>query len=432
MTLSTLFFQSHIDQWLYLIVATALTTFFYFRFWNLIPKNMHFYIVSFASLYTLIGLLGGALVGVSEADWLLQLQPQGGYRILSTEKISWPLYWFLLYLPLWLFPLAITSVFHVLPSPKEVENKKIAFRMDFTVITFLALVFAVTFRNYPMNRFVDWILGGGDFSQMIQQRGQVLSSLNYFSLNIFYVLAPAFFASLCFRLLKDRKWYFLFFAPFTLVLILAFTILTYQKLLFFMTLLVAGGLLFYKKVLPVALVAVSAVAMPGLLVLLSLLSNNPYGFVEVFAHFILRTGSAISYYTAYISQSYYFPGYDMPLDGRTIKDNVEVFRYMFPVSSWKGGTSSAPFHLRSWFQGGLLFVLVEFVIVGVLINGIQRLGSFFNEGRVYFESLSLVFFFYLCQTSLKDCLVSSYGMVLSLLFFIFIFDLNRRVYAKSN
>ncbi len=429
MTLSSLFFQSHYHQWMVAIFLLLISILFYYQLLLKSPSELKFPIFGYAFFYSLVCLIGGVIVGVSEASWLLQLQPQGGYKILKPDDISWTLYWFLLFLPLFAMPLSLLAVNSVLPKVQRKE-RVFAFRFDLFFVTLIILFFIASFRNYSVRIFIDWLSGGGDFSEMIRNRGMVLSSLNYFVLNLFYVMAPILVAAFGHSFLKLKDWKRGFYSAVLLVLILAFTILTYQKLLFFMTLLCCGYLLVYKKSIPSALFIGACIAMPTILMGLTLLSNNPYGFFEIFAHFVLRTGSAISYYVAYIGQSYFYPGYDLPLDGRSIEDNVDVFRFMFPNSSWLGGSSSSPFHLRSYFQGGLLFSIIEFIGISFFVNIVVRVKHALPEGQTFFESLLLVFFFYLCQTSLKDCLVSSYGILLTFFILVLMFDFNRRLYVK--
>ncbi|MEE9926782.1 hypothetical protein [Microvirgula aerodenitrificans] len=127
---------------------------------------------------------------------------------------------------------------------------------------------------------------------------------------------------------------------------------------------------------------------------------------------VFRTSAPAVFYPVTFPGKANFYGLDLPFDHFTPDDNLLVWKVMWPKTP--GGSVSAAFQFSLYAQVGLLGAIILAFFTGVLLGGswacvLKMDGS--GPISLLLATLLLIFSIFLAIDSIRNSVVSSYGLI---------------------
>lgn len=369
--------------------------------------------------YVVTTVIGATIIGMPGGEFFWQIINLGLDTSIIDDVSSFK-YWGLLYAPL-VIPM-LAAVFwsrDVVPMPSgfiralSVDVDKVSFYL--ILVAFAGFCFMKLYKfGYLFNIAKSDI--AGDYQSIILLRGQMMSVLGDTFYGILYMALPSFAHLALYQTVKKREWSWLVAFLLTSFLIVIITLSTMQKSILFVYMIsIVLGLL-VLGVVKSWIVPIAGVAGIIILTVIQLFTlGGEWSVLDSIIHVFFRMANSFPFYVNLFPDIIPFQGIDFFLDmagiGTSPDDNLVVFDYMFPTVNWTQGSAAAPSHMRAYAQGGILNSLFVLTITGWIMVFLARFrkhldGPFFYT--IFIQGLILLY--YMTQTSIRECLVSSYGL----------------------
>lgn len=368
--------------------------------------------------YLVTNVIGATIIGMPGGDFLWQLI-NFGLDTSIIDDVGSLKYWFLLYAPMIIPVLAVVLWGRkVTPLPSGLVR---ALSIDIGLFPFYLVLFVFAgfcvMKLYQFGYLTNIAKSdlGGDYQTIILLRAQMMSVLGNTFYGILYMSLPSFAHLALYQaaVKRERGWLVAFlFVSFLIVII---TLSTMQKSILFvymisivLGLLVLGVVRFW--IVPVAGVA-------GIIALtaIQLFTLGEWSILDSVTHVFFRMANSFPFYVNLFPDELPFWGVDLFLDiggfGTGPDDNLVVFEYMFPTVDFTQGAAAAPSHMRAYAQGGVLNSLFVLALTGWIMVVFARFRKHLEGPFLYSIFIQgLIFFYYMTQTSIRECLLSSYGL----------------------
>lgn len=399
--------------------------------WRRLDTGVRFPWIIFVVSYFLTTIIGAIIIGMPDGlDFLQLLNPSLDVRFVQNvvNDKYWDKYWFLLFLPITLpTMLLLLTKRLVLPWEKTIgnwlqrENPNGVHFISSVILTVLFTLYSLLLlgtKGYLGNIFLAFS-GTLDFQSTMLLRQQMMNAISgrgIYYYEIAYVSLPTISWIALYRALQSgsNKWRILFCFQFMVIVLLLLSTMQKASLLIYLIGVVIG-LAYLDRLKVYRLAMFGALGLYLLTFMQSYYVDDWTALMSVF-HVIFRLSSSFIYYvTIYPQHEAYQPvNYGLGLlgVGVSIRDNLVVFDYMYPLVFWTQGAAAGASHIRAYTQGGILWASAALVIIGLFIHLLGRMRKSLS-GPVGFALLvqSGVTLYYLTQTSLRGAFIESYGML---------------------
>ncbi len=405
-----------------LISASVLLSIFSFIFlWKKGPKEARVPASVFLGAYSLTTVIGATAIGITHGEVLEALEfsvhPSGLDRVGDFR------YWILLYLPLVLVPLVVVFLESIMPANRKGTDQQSPARTNLNEIQLLAVFFSfsaycvfVLFQRSALGNILRWAEFQGDYTSMIDQRFTIMISANMFFFGLIYTGLPVLSYSAMYQSLTTRRNSWRAVSLITMASVALFSLETMQKSILLVYLIFAAmGYAHMRK--PSWLFVLGGTL---LLITVFVVLNSFYQSVldlegSIYLLFF-RMASCFPFYVCLYPESLPHTGVDFGLDvlgiAKTPTENLAVYNEMYPTTRWIQGSAPAPAHIVAYAQAGYVYVFVMIPLIALSIWLIGRLRRQVKGPLSFaFYVQCLVFLYYLTQTSIREALISSYGLL---------------------
>jgi hypothetical protein len=375
----------------------------------------------YAGTYLLTTGIGGILIGCTKGEILEWMQWDINLNLLP--DVNSLKYWALLFAPLIVPPTCILCLQNdsrfkpgIQKSVQVVNESLTSFALGGTFIAFVGYCIAMLVFHGQAGNILLWFSLQGDYLAMIWQRQAVGDTMGSAFFGIAYITLPtlSFCALYQYRRLRTSQW------KMTFLVIAASTVLIDMELMqkspalvFFVF--IGIGLIELKTLQLRSLVYIFG----GLIVAITLfqsLVSEQWGWLQSIQLLIFRMAHGFPCYVNVYPDVLPHTGIESGLHliglGEPARDCFDVFTCMFPnAPAGLNGALAAPAHMRAYSQAGLPYALVTLVIIGFMIKGIGAMHRRI-AGPISFAFFlqSLLFLYNTSQTSLRESIISCYGI----------------------
>lgn len=414
------------------IVFSLLSILWISIIWKYISVEVRKALFWYYMFYFFSNMLGGIIIGLAgEVDY-------GFYftffldKYINEEYVNQSnilLYWLLLFAPIFILPLVCVKI----PYSYKINTKFFSIHTSvgsFAVCSFLVIgimVFEIL-RNDNIGILTLSTLNNSkeNYAEYIIGRAETFNSMSNRFFGYLYMTLP-FFIHIgiynCFK--RNNKKYWIGITGILMGFIILVSIGVNQKAplaIFFIAVLVGISLIkklnwqFFILAPLVVLIVVN-----GLQVYIQ--GSDGWDVFLSFFHILFRAPAAMPYYVNYFPSQLPYVGVDygilaqLGLAGDT-EDNIIIHTIMWGQTFEKfgvHGSVAAPFNFRAYAQAGLLFSMLNVFLVGLgirFVGWIYRIKLFGDKAVNHaFFCQSLIVFYFLSQTHIRDCLWSSYGII---------------------
>jgi hypothetical protein len=384
---------------------------------------MRFPWVFYSAVYVLTTGIGAAMIGLTDGLALIQIDAEAGWGLdvsMLPGSVT-PQYWIVLFAPLiapallfWLFPARANGASVIDGAAPATEQ--------LTPGGFLA-VFAIfagycllnLFRNGYGFSIAMWFQSEGDFVAMMAHRaalGAVLGSLFF---GFAYITLPTLAQTAIFQFARIRSSIWMLLAVMAVAIMLFIDLSLMQKSHAMLHLLIIAVGMAELRFLRWKLVAIIIGGLFSVLTFLMSLMLENWDSFQTLRLIVFRMSHAYPYYLTIFPDIESFRGIDFGLHllgiGSAPDQTWRVFTYMYPGYFEFEGACPAPANVDAYAQAGLGYAIVVSLGIGVLVRWSAELRMRI-QGPVGFALYmqSLMALYYVSQTSLRESVVSCYGI----------------------
>lgn len=409
-----------IDGILYLLTFTTAAIVVTWLVWKYVDPAVRLPYGLFCGFYLLTTGIGGAIAAVTNGDILETLG--WGLDLSILQDINTLTYWSMLYGP-FIVPGITLVLFQDFRLPEQgIEGSLRNYRdgLDYTTLLmifglFAGYCFGKLALQGQLGSIFMWFTLKSDFLSMMLLRENLMQSLGSVFFGLAYITLPMLSFCALYRLIETRQagW------------LVTFGFLGLSNALLCMALMQKSPVLLYMVFVGIACVELKVVrwqALGGvaaaLVVVLTTLQSfmlDEWDYFRSFNLLTFRMAQSFPYYMSVYPEVLDHAGLDLGLHlfgiGEVARDNLDVFNYMYPGITWVQGAAPGPSHLRAYAQGGVLYAFATLVMIGFCLKIIVALRKSINgpmSFALYIETL--VFLYYLTQTSFRESVLSCYGI----------------------
>ena len=374
----------------------------------------------YSGFYLATTVIGGVLIGCSRGEVLDTLQ--WGLDLTVICDCSSIRYWGLLFAPL-IVPAMCIVVLHrfrlvedVFVAPLRLFDERLSPLALCCVYAIFAgyCVVQLSMHGLLFNVLL-WFSLQGDYLTMILRRQEAFESLGSAFFGIAYITLPtlSFCALYQYRQLRTLSWQLRFFATAASTLLINMELMQKSPSLLFLTFTGIGSI--ELKTLKLRSLVYMLAGLVCGVTLLQALFIDQWAWWNSIQLLIFRMASSFPFYVNIYPNVLPYSGIESGLHlvglGEPAIDCFDVFNCMYPSVTWIQGAAPGPAHMRAYSQAGLPYALGTLVLIGFVIKGIGAL-RVRNAGPISFAIYlqSLAFLYYLTQTSLRESIISCYGI----------------------
>jgi hypothetical protein len=409
--------------WIWFGALMALTCAVWGATWPRVPAQARFPWLFYSAVYVLTTGIGATVIGLTNGVALIQVDAEAGWGLdvsLLQGSIT-PQYWIVLFAPL----IAPALLFWLAPPRSKsasVIDGRAPTTEQLTPGGFLAVfgLFAgycllSLFRNGYGFSIGMWFQSEGDFVAMMAHRmalGAVLGSLFF---GIAYITLPTLAQAAVFQFVRIRSSAWLLFAALSVGIMLFIDLSLMQKshaMLHLLIITVGMAEMRFLRWKLVALIVGGLFA--GLTFLMSLMLDGWDSF-QTLRLIVYRMSHAYPYYLTIFPDLESFRGIDLGLHlvgiGSAPDQTWRVFTYMYPGYFEVDGACPAPANVDAYAQAGLMYSIFISFLIGVLVRWSAELRTRIRGPigfALYMQSLMALY--YVSQTSLRESVISCYGI----------------------
>jgi hypothetical protein len=367
--------------------------------------------------YILTTLIGATILSFNDGQRLREL----GLSTLPLHDFGSFRYWFLLYMPLLVVSTTafLAKGFWTKSTASVARMVSSADGVSPTIVLLLVFTLVVyCFIDLAYHGLLSSILAWGmsDYVSMISVRSTLFSSLTRVYFGIVYSALPALSQYALYETVRTRSaaWKVAFGVTLFLTCILYFTVV--QKGVLLLYLLFLGIGFAHLNSTKVRIIALWSVSIVLLLNFLQTLFSPEWSMGGSFDLLIYRMAVSFPYYVNVYPEMIPYTGVDLGLHlfglAAQTRDNLDIFSIMSPDITWTEGSAAGPGHMKAYAQAGLIYSFITLVIVGFAVAFVARLRREI-KGPASFTCYvqSLVFLYYCTQTSVREAILSCYGLV---------------------
>jgi hypothetical protein len=406
-------------MYFYLCALGILAIWLAFLVWRYADEAVRMPLGVYSGSYLVTTFTGATLIALLGKDFVVSLKYGVDTRALS--DMNTPLYWLLLYAPL-LIPCLCILFWSAMPKVASIPIERTS-RDHLELFPFLAVFGALaaycigSVVAYGFSDNLDkWTLLRGDYISLILLRTEMSRLLGSFFFCTVYIILPCLSFCALYQAAHYRSSTWIGALVTTALTTAMLSVLTVQKghLLVFV-LFLGIGLIELKLVRVLSVVAIISVVLVSLTVMQSYFSDN-WDISDSVWLVIFRMALSFPYYVSLFPDTLPHSGIDLGLHlvgmGEPNRDAMDVMDHMYPGVTWVQGYAPAPAHVMAYSQAGVLYAVITLAVVGLLLVGTaalrKRVAGPLSFG-LYMQSL--VMFYYLTQTSLRESVMSCYGIV---------------------
>lgn len=294
--------------------------------------------------------------------------------------------------------------------------------LSFWIVTGLTIGYCslVFFKAGRLNVLSEILNMSNDYGALIELRVIVFSELGQILFGLVYVGLP----SLCFVALyravltKSNSW--LVTCVGISCVTLMFQLMTVQKSIAVVFLLSLTLAIYKLGVIRSWYIPFGAGLSLVMLTWLQELAVADWSIVDSLTLIAYRMAVGTVAYVKIFPSMVDYLGIDLMLDvlgfGQSSDAGLIVFDYLYPSVIGVQGYAPAPAHIAAYAEGGVLYSLFALVLIGWFIRFSGNLSFYNNFPRygalmyaIYMQSIVIIY--YLSQTSWRNVLISSYGII---------------------
>lgn len=416
---------------LFIASLVLISSLFIFIFIKTKGVDRPFPVYLFLFFYFVTSFVGGIhfLYGGSEE---LSLNDHLGLDQFFLENINLFIYIVILFLPFIVVPFFYILFDKSLQNKTLFKNISFEFNVKDIVICYFSLVAIFILYNVAsgsFSKFID-VLRAPSYGKFLSYREEVFSSLPVYIMSIVHIILPSLALSTLYLLSRNKTFKNCFFSLVLVGFSCLVSVITFQKAPLLVLFLMIAIFSVYLRIITMKFFVVIGIFSFTILYIFQSFVLTEWSMVDTIYLLIYRTAIAIPYYISIYPSFIGFQGPDMLFDGKSVSDNLEVFQYMYPLVGGDFGAIAAPDFIRSYAKGGIFYSLISLSYTSLVF---ALLGVYFKKIRGLFHFLLLCIFsyaiFYFTQTNWKDVIISSYGIVWSLLFLGFYLFI-KRIFRK--
>lgn len=371
--------------------------------------------------YVVTTAIGAAIISIDQGGSWWRLSG-GGLDTTMLSDYSSPLYFFLLFSPLIVCPVAVVLFERLYlyrqPSRLNMLLKDLdADPWSFSILlTVLAGYCVLTMYAKGFLRLGNITEVQGDYTAAMLLRAQVFGSLGTFFFSQIYVGLPALSHFALFKAFQTRKlaWKILFIIPAgTTILLILLTVQKGTLLVYFLSL--GLGLLVMKRIRIKAGIILGGVAFLFMNAFQIFILGD-WGALQSLYLIIFRMANSFPYYVNLFPRVLPYTGVDFGLNMLGLapghSENLQVFNYMFSNIYWTQGAAPAPAHVVAYAQAGIWFSSLTLLFIATYLVWLSRLKKITDSpfGYVFFLQGTMGAY-YLTQISIPDFIFTSYGLI---------------------
>jgi len=370
--------------------------------------------------YLLTTFLGGVLISLSDGQVIDALGCSADMSVVS-DFSSWR-YWGLLFAPL-IVPPACLLCLQRLRRVDPVAATLAPHASERVSPMALGGVYAL-FVGYCVTTLISagfianvfqWLSLQDNYLTMILRRQETLESLGSVFFGIAYITLPtlSFAALYQYRRLRTLGWRLMFLFVSASTVLINMELMQKAPTLLFLVFI--GVALIELRTLKLRALAYILGGLIGALTTIQALIFESWGWWDSVQLLIFRMASSFPFYVNIYPDQLPYSGVETGLHlvglGEPATDCFTVFNVMYPSVTWVQGAAAAPAHMRAYSQAGLLYAFITLVLIGFILKAISELRRRVN-GPISFALYvqSLVFLYYTTQTSLRESIISCYGI----------------------
>jgi hypothetical protein len=386
--------------------------------------NLHVPFFVYTGSYLVTTGIGAAIIAASDGD-LAVLQAYG-LDLKPLTFLGGPLYWVMLFAPL-IIPGLVVLQFRRDYLTEQVLNVALPRNDNLDQITLMTVSFG--FIGYCLVRLAMsgnisvismWLTLQGDAAGIVGLRVDLIPVLGREFFGILYIALPTLSSASLYvfyhkpTLLSGAMVFLTVFS----IIFLNLAIMQKSPLLIYFIILGFG---FYElRRFRIWIAVIFVLSLICLLTVLQSFFTQDWTIVNSMELIIFRLASSFPYYLNLFPDLLPYTGPDLGLHLIGLcdspLDHEEVYNYMYPQTTWAQGAAPAPAHVRAYAQLGPAFALLTVVICGFFIRAIATLRMRINGPSSFALYIaSLLFLYYSTQTSLRESILSCYGIVWALI-----------------
>ncbi|MFO1021004.1 MAG: hypothetical protein U0903_09940 [Planctomycetales bacterium] len=374
----------------------------------------------YLGFYVLTTGIGGVALALTNGDLLETFE--WGLDVSVLGDLNNLRYWALLYGPLLIPGIVIVLFQDFRVVEYGIETTLASYRDGLNCSTLLLVYLAfmayciakLAMHGYLLG-ITMWFTLQGDFLSMMVFRDTLVTTLGTLFFGLTYITLPMLSLCALYQFGKTRKmaWAALFLFMFGGNVFLSMTLVQKSPVIIFMVF--QGIACVEMKLIRWQGMIAMFCGIVGMLNLMQSFYLQDWDYARSLNLMIFRMAHCYPYYMAVYPDVLPFGGIDLGLHligiGEASRDNFDVFKYMYPQITWVEGATPGPAHVRAYSQGGEWFALFTLALIGFALKAVGSLRGRIN-GPVSFAFYiqSLVFVYYLTQTSFREAILSCYGL----------------------
>lgn len=379
----------------------------------------HLPLAVFCLAYGITTVIGATIISVQQGGDLWALYGGGLDTTILSDYSSFK-YLFLLYSPCIVCPLVIWLSSHGagnrLPRMLRLLEYQVD-RISFAIVSVFMMGYCLALllaKGYL--KLTNLAQASGDYYASIGLRSEIFSSLGTVFFGLLYMGLPTLAHFALHKAVTTRTWFWRFCFLGLVLTVSLLTLLTIQKaplFVFFLSLAI-GYVVLKRGRLWVLLVSCAV----GFLALnsIQLFVLGDWSALQGFYLIVFRMANGFPYYVNAYPRIVPHPGPDFALDllGLAPKPNTTatVFNLMYPEVLYVQGNAPAPAHVDAYAQAGIWFSMMTLVIIGIYLYLVALLKTKVHDTLGYvFYIEGIVLAYYLTQVTIRDCLLTGYGLV---------------------
>jgi hypothetical protein len=405
---------------IYPLGFAGITFLLWFFLWRKLDADVRYPLALYCAIYVVTTLLGASLIALSNGDILSQLNYGVDLRVLT--DLGSLTYWSLLFAPL-IVPLLWVLLFSKNLVAEEIFARVLPHFRDRLTIASLLVTFTGLASYCILDLYWNGYLGSlltlvsfrGDYLSIIVLRAEMISTLGSSFFGIAYIALPTLSQCALYQYAHTRSWAWQLAFIFTLLVTAFLCISTIQKSLVLIYLFFLGIGLAELKVIRWWTLGIVLTMIILLLTVMQSFFLEDWDIWRSLDLITFRLASSYPYYVRLYPDVLPYIGIDWGSHliglGEPPADSLDVFDYMYPGITWVQGSTPAAAHIRAYAQAGPLFAVVTLALIGFLLTAIGGLRRRIKGPLTYALYMqTLVLLYYLTQTSLREAVLSCYGI----------------------
>lgn len=404
--------------WIWPAALTSVSAFLWYVTLRIAPE-IRVPLLVYGGFYILTTLIGAAIIGVTEGDVLLQLEY--GLDVKPLSGVGSSAYWLMLYAPL----LVPVGMFLLLRDAKLIDEALLSVipHHNTTIKTTGFLSIFGLFAVYCLARLAwsgnllaitHWYSSQSDYLAMIAVRYELGEQLGSAFFGIIYIALPTLSFVALHQAVQTRAFAWKLLTVFAIGVVSFISLSLMQKSPFILYLAFLNLALLDLKVVTLKVFAISAALVILSLTALQTMMLESWELHHSINLILFRMASSFPYYQSVYPELVPFAGIESGLHlvglGAAATDNHTIFNFMYPDVKTQGA-AAAPAHLRAYCQAGYLYALVTLAIISIPLKA-STLAYRHRQSPFAFAIYMglLIQLYYVMQTSLREALISCYGI----------------------